>query len=108
MDRRVLDNCNQDSTPHHHRNDTVVHGAGGPSGHGKPPLAGTRARSKATPDPEVIAAVEFLLTQPDSAGIRRHYLSLITRKSNRDGTTADYTAAERYLLAIATTRQRTN
>ncbi|WP_254923128.1 hypothetical protein [Rhodococcus sp. OK302] len=50
--------------------------------------------------------MEFLRGQPDAAAIRRRYLALITRSTDRDGTTTDYTAAERYLCATAAARRR--
>ncbi|WP_415394336.1 hypothetical protein ACMTN4_00790 (plasmid) [Rhodococcus globerulus] len=59
-------------------------------------------RTRATPHPDVVAAAEFLLTQPDTHLYRRHYLELITHTPNPDGTTTpDYTAAENYLLTTA-------
>lgn len=73
---------------------------------GSTPPAGTTDRSKIPPAPEIIAAVEFLRTQPDAASIRRRYLDLITPGNERDGTATDYTAAERYLLATAAKYKR--
>ncbi|RZL25306.1 MAG: hypothetical protein EOP31_09305 [Rhodococcus sp. (in: high G+C Gram-positive bacteria)] len=73
---------------------------------GSTPPAGTTDRSRIPPAPEIIAAVEFLRTQPDAASIRRRYLELITPGNERDGTTIDYTAAERYLLATAARYKR--
>ena len=56
----------------------------------------------AAPSPEVIAATEFLLAQPDAYLYRRRYLDLITHTLGPDGTTVtDYTAAEKYLLTTA-------
>ena len=68
-----------------------------------------RARSThATPHPAVVAAAEFLLTQPDAHLYRRRYLELITNTPKPDGTThTDYTAAENYLLTTATKRRKT-
>jgi hypothetical protein len=62
----------------------------------------------ATPHPDVIAAAEFLLTQPDAHLYRRRYLELITTTPDPGGTThTDYTTAENYLLTTATRRRKT-
>lgn len=64
--------------------------------------------TRATPPPAVVAAAEFLLTQPDAHLYRRRYLELITHTPNPDGTTTlDYTAAENYLLTTATRHRKT-
>lgn len=64
-------------------------------------------RTHTTPHPDVVAAAEFLLTQPDAHLYRRHYLDLITTTPNPDGTThTDYTAAEKYLLTTAAKRRK--
>ncbi|NMM91930.1 hypothetical protein B2J88_47970 [Rhodococcus sp. SRB_17] len=76
------------------------------TGPGGPVPAETRHRRGTPPSPESIAAVEFLRGQPDAAAIRRRYLALITRSTDRDGTTTDYTSAERYLCATAAARRR--
>ncbi|WP_251014903.1 hypothetical protein [Rhodococcus qingshengii] len=67
--------------------------------------AGHHARtglSRAAPHPDVVAAAEFLLAQPDAYLYRRRYLELISHTPGPDGTTlTDYTAAEKYLLSTA-------
>ncbi|MGE2772790.1 hypothetical protein ACQGAO_31755 [Rhodococcus sp. 1.20] len=51
--------------------------------------------ARAAPHPDVVAAAEFLLAEPDAYLYRRRYLELITHTTGPDGTTlADYTAAE--------------
>ncbi|WP_298782152.1 hypothetical protein, partial [uncultured Rhodococcus sp.] len=70
-----------------------------------------RTPAKAThtaPSPEVVAATEFLLGQPDARALRRRYLELITRTTSASGKrTTDYAAAERYLLTTAAKLRRT-
>ncbi|BBE44269.1 hypothetical protein EEB12_09350 [Rhodococcus sp. WS1] len=64
---------------------------------------------RAAPSPDVVAAAEYLLTQPDAYLYRRRYLDLITQTSGPDGTRiTDYAAAERYLLVTATAHRRTH
>lgn len=64
-------------------------------------------RIQAAPHPDVVAAAEFLLAEPDAYLYRRRYLELITHTSGPDGATiTDYTAAEKYLLTTAATRRR--
>ncbi len=58
------------------------------------------ALAHAAPSPEVIAATEFLLAQPDAYRYRRRYLELIVRDRG-SGAAYDYTAAEQYLLRTA-------
>ncbi len=58
------------------------------------------ALAHAAPSPEVIAATELLLAQPDAYRYRRRYLELIIR-GRGSGVASDYTAAERYLLRTA-------
>lgn len=61
----------------------------------------------AAPSPEVIAATEFLLAQPDAYLYRRRYLELVVHGCGSGGTpSADYTAAEHYLLATAAACRR--
>ena len=68
---------------------------------------GHRSPARPAPSPEVVAAAEFLLAQPDAYRYRRRYLELVARSRGADGTAAvDYTAGERYLLATATTLRR--
>ena len=57
------------------------------------------------PSPEVIAATEFLLAQPDAYLYRRRYLELVVRGRGL-GAAADYAAAERYLIATAAAGRR--
>lgn len=60
----------------------------------------------ATPHPDVVAAAEFLLAEPDAYLYRRRYLELITHTPGPDGTTlTDYTVAEKYLLTTAARRR---
>ena len=55
--------------------------------------------ARAASSPEVIAAAQFLLQQPDAYLHRRRYLELIVDTTDSDGTPiTDYTAAEKYLL----------
>ncbi|WP_193777160.1 hypothetical protein [Rhodococcus sp. YH3-3] len=55
--------------------------------------------ARAASSPEVIAAAQFLLQQPDAYLYRRRYLELIVQTTDSDGTPiTDYTAAEKYLL----------
>lgn len=62
---------------------------------------------RAAPSPEVVAAAEYLLTQPDAYLHRRRYLDLIAQTPGPDGTSiTDYAAAERYLLVTATAHRR--
>lgn len=72
-----------------------------------PPEQPHARRTRATPHPDVVAAAEFLLAQPDAHLYRRRYLELITHTPSPDGFTTDYTAAENYLLTTATTRRKT-
>jgi hypothetical protein len=63
--------------------------------------------SRAAPHPDVVAAAEFLLAEPDAYLYRRRYLELITHTPGPNGTThTDYTAAEKYLLATAARRKK--
>lgn len=62
-------------------------------------------RARTIPKPEVIAAVEFLLTQPDAHLYRRRYLELLTHTTTSDGTDTDYTNAENYVLTAAARRR---
>lgn len=56
----------------------------------------------AAPSLDIIAAVEFLLTQPDVHLYRRRYLDLIIYSRSTNGAlTANYSVAEQYLLATA-------
>lgn len=65
------------------------------------------APKQTAPSPEIIAATEFLLAQPDAYLYRRRYLELIVHGCSSGGTpTADYTAAERYVLATAAACRR--
>ncbi|GCB59668.1 MULTISPECIES: hypothetical protein [Rhodococcus] len=70
--------------------------------HEVPPAHQLNARARRTrtaPPPDVMAAVEFLLAEPDAYLYRRRYLDLITHTLGPDGTAVtDYTAAEKYLL----------
>ncbi|MBT2263472.1 hypothetical protein [Rhodococcus erythropolis] len=70
-----------------------------------PRRSGHHARtglSRAAPHPDVVAATEFLLAEPDAYLYRRRYLELITHTPGPDGTlVTDYTAAEKYLLSTA-------
>lgn len=43
--------------------------------------------TQAAPHPDVVAAAEFLLAEPDAYLYRRHYLELITHTPGPDGTT---------------------
>lgn len=63
------------------------------------------ALTRPTPSPEVIAATELLLAQPDAYLYRRRYLELVV-PGRGSGAAADYTAAERYLLATAAVLRR--
>lgn len=63
------------------------------------------ALARPTPSPEVIAATELLLAQPDAYLYRRRYLELVV-PGRGSGAAADYTAAERYLLASAAVLRR--
>ncbi|MDV6278356.1 hypothetical protein R3Q06_33515 [Rhodococcus erythropolis] len=64
--------------------------------------------TRAAPHPDVVAAAEFLLAEPDAYLYRRRYLELITHTPGPDGTTlTDYTAAEKYLLITAARRRKT-
>lgn len=63
------------------------------------------ALTRPTPSPEVIAATELLLAQPDAYLYRRRYLELVV-PGRGSGAAADYTAAERYLLASAAALRR--
>ncbi|MDZ7918008.1 MAG: hypothetical protein U5O16_40360 [Rhodococcus sp. (in: high G+C Gram-positive bacteria)] len=57
---------------------------------------------RAAPPPEVIAAAELLLAEPDAHLYRRRYLELITHTTGPDGVTVtNYSAAEQYLLTAA-------
>ncbi|WP_285183338.1 hypothetical protein ACBG85_30510 (plasmid) [Rhodococcus sp. NyZ502] len=63
--------------------------------------------ARAAPHPDVVAAAEFLLAEPDAYLYRRRYLELITHTPGPDGTTiTDYTAAEKYLLTTAARRRK--
>nr|WP_279218822.1 hypothetical protein [Rhodococcus erythropolis] len=63
--------------------------------------------ARAAPHPDVVAAAEYLLAEPDAYLYRRRYLQLITHTRGPDGTTrTDYTAAERYLLTTAARRRK--
>ncbi|MDJ0104908.1 hypothetical protein QM646_00665 [Rhodococcus erythropolis] len=63
--------------------------------------------TRASPHPDVVAAAEFLLAEPDAYLYRRRYLELITHTPGPDGTTiTDYTAAEKYLLTTAARRRK--
>lgn len=63
--------------------------------------------ARAAPHPDVVAAAEFLLAEPDAYLYRRRYLELITHTTGPDSTTlADYTAAEKYLLTTAARRRK--
>lgn len=57
------------------------------------------------PSPDVIAATQVLLAQPDAYLYRRRYLELVVH-GRGVGAAADYTAAERYLLASAAACRR--
>ncbi|MBT2266003.1 hypothetical protein [Rhodococcus erythropolis] len=60
----------------------------------------------AAPHPDVVAAVELLLAEPDAYLYRRRYLGLITHTPGPDGTTVtDYTDAEKYFLTTAARRK---
>ena len=64
--------------------------------------------TRAAPHPDVVAAAEFLLAEPDAYLYRRHYLELIAHTPGPDGTLiTDYTAAEQYLLTTAAKRRKT-
>ena len=64
---------------------------------------------RAAPSLDVVAAAEYLLTQPDAYLYRRRYLDLITQTPGPDGTPiTDYAAAERYLLVTAAAKLRSN
>lgn len=63
------------------------------------------ALTRPTPSPEVIAATELLLAQPAAYLYRRRYLELVVY-GRGSGAAADYTAAERYLLATAAVLRR--
>ncbi|MDN3460815.1 hypothetical protein [Rhodococcus sp. APC 3903] len=64
---------------------------------------------RAAPSPDVVAAAEYLLTQPDAYLYRRRYLDLITQTPGPDGTPiTDYAAAERYLFVTAAAELRSN
>ncbi|MFI8664685.1 hypothetical protein ACIGKR_32195 [Rhodococcus qingshengii] len=63
------------------------------------------ARAHRAPSPEVIAATEFLLAQPDAYLYRRRYLELVVHRRG-SGAAADYTTAERYLIATAAACRR--
>ena len=95
--RRYNDRTEQRyTTAHHHENNAT-----------RPQHPHTR-HTRATPHPDVVAAAEFLLTQPDAHLYRRRYLELITHTPHPDGTTTpDYTAAENYLLTTAARRRKT-
>lgn len=74
----------------------------GPQGHVGTGRQNRRSVALVTPSPEVIAATEFLLSQPDAHLYRRRYLEILNRANGDNGTaTTDYTAAERYLLSAA-------
>lgn len=63
--------------------------------------------ARSAPHPDVVAAAEFLLAEPDAYLYRRRYLELITHTPGPDGTTlTDYTAAEKYLLTTAARRRK--
>lgn len=64
--------------------------------------------TRAAPHPDVVAAAEFLLAEPDAYLYRRRYLELIAHIPGPDGTLiTDYTAAEQYLLTTAEKRRKT-
>lgn len=62
------------------------------------------AHAHRAPSPEVIAATEFLLAQPDAYLYRRRYLELVVHRQGSGA--ADYTTAERYLIATAAACRR--
>lgn len=63
--------------------------------------------ARAAPRPDVVAAAELLLAEPDAYLYRRRYLELITHAPGPGGTTiTDYTAAENYLLITAARRSK--
>lgn len=82
----------------------------GPTRNGRADYQPARTRlERAAPSPEVVAAAEYLLTQPDAYLYRRRYLDLIAQTPGPDGTSiTDYAAAERYLLVTAAAHRRTN
>lgn len=98
------------SIPHRRSERTDPHyTATNPHEHGTTShLAHPHARpTRAAPHPDVVAAAEFLLAEPDAYLYRRRYLDLITHTPGPDGTTiTDYTAAERYLLTTASRRRQ--
>lgn len=62
---------------------------------------------RAAPHPDVVAAAEFLLAEPDAYLYRRRYLELITHTPGPNGANhTDYTAAEKYLLTTAARRRK--
>ncbi|AZI60731.1 hypothetical protein ACH49M_03180 [Rhodococcus qingshengii] len=84
--------------------------ATGPTKHARAAYQPARTRlRRAAPSLDVVAAAEYLLTQPDAYLYRRRYLDLITQTPGPDGTSiTDYAAAERYLLVTATAHRRTH
>ncbi|RQO40078.1 hypothetical protein DBV08_31445 [Rhodococcus sp. KBW08] len=77
--------------------------ATGPTKHARAAYQPARTRlRRAAPSLDVVAAAEYLLTQPDAYLYRRRYLDLIAQTPGPDGTSiTDYAAAERYLLTSA-------
>lgn len=64
-----------------------------------PPVRTLAVRS---PNSEVVAAVEFLLGEPDAHRYRKRYLELLSCVFGADGIRAtDYAAAEKYVVAEA-------
>lgn len=84
--------------------------ATGPTKHARAAYQPARTQlRRAAPSLDVVAAAEYLLTQPDAYLYRRRYLDLITQTPGPDGTSiTDYAAAERYLLVTATAHRRTH